>query len=117
MRRDIGPRRLLTARYPHSIAPRNLSHEIITKLLLSFVFAVVFAVSGVVCQSSQTSFQNAARPFNMLVLGDSVLWGEGLKPEHKSWYQVKLWIAKTTGRLAIDRIETQSEAGMEAVRT
>ena len=104
----------MTARYPHSIAPRNLSHEIITKLLLSFVFAVVFAVSGVVCQSSQTSFQNAARPFNMLVLGDSVLWGEGLKPEHKSWYQVKLWIEKTTGRPVIEKIEAHSGAVIEA---
>jgi len=30
----------------------------------------------------------------MLVLGDSILWGQGLKPEHKSWYYVKALLAK-----------------------
>src|SRR2546422_185376 len=99
MRREIGPWRLFTARHVHALAARNLSYKPIfnTKLLLSVVFGVVFAVSGVVCQSSQSTLQQkpAERPFNMLVLGDSVLWSEGLKAEHKSWYQVKIWIEKT----------------------
>src|SRR2546421_8560598 len=102
MRREIGPWCLLTFHHRHLIAARNLSYEptIITKLLPSVVLTVVVAVSGVVCQSRQSPSQNRSveRPFNMLVLGDSVLWGEGLKPEHKSWYRVKIWIEKTTGR-------------------
>ncbi len=32
------------------------------------------------------------RQLNILVLGDSILWGEGLRTEHKSWYQVKTWL-------------------------
>jgi hypothetical protein len=46
----------------------------------------------------------------MLVLGDSVPWGEGLKPEHKSWYHVKIWIEKNTGRSVIERIEAHAGA-------
>lgn len=35
---------------------------------------------------------DAGRPFRMLVLGDSVMWGQGLKTEHKFSYQVRDWI-------------------------
>jgi lysophospholipase L1-like esterase len=34
------------------------------------------------------------RPFYMLVLGDSVMWGQGLLPEHKSSYKVREWICQ-----------------------
>src|SRR5437660_5938942 len=101
---------------PYCVRNLSLNLRIIMKLLLSVVFGVVFAVSGIVCQSSQSPLPNktAERPFNMLVLGDSVLWGEGLKAEHKSWYQVKSWIEKTTGRPVIEKIEAHSGAVVEA---
>jgi hypothetical protein len=41
-------------------------------------------VANVLCQ---TVSKDEKRPFNMLVLGDSISWGQGLKPEHKSLYQ------------------------------
>lgn len=47
------------------------------------------------------------------MLGDSVFWGEGLKTEHKSWYQVKLWIEKNTGRQVVEKIEAHSGAVVE----
>ena len=53
------------------------------------------------------------RQLNMLVLGDSILWGEGLKTEHKSWYQVKTWLATNTGRVVIERIEAHAGAVIE----
>lgn len=38
------------------------------------------------------------RPFEMLVLGDSIMWGQGLKEEQKFSYQVAEWIrAKLPG--------------------
>ena len=49
----------------------------------------------------------------MLVLGDSVLWGQGLKTEHKSWYHVKVWLEKTTGRAVIEKVEAHSGAIIE----
>jgi hypothetical protein len=50
----------------------------------------------------------------MLVLGDSILWGQGLKTENKSWYYVKLWLEKNTGRPVIERIEAHSGAVIES---
>ena len=59
---------------------------------------------------SQTVSKDEKRPFNMLVLGDSILWGQGLKAEHKSWYQVKTWLEQKTGRSVDVRVEAHSGA-------
>lgn len=47
---------------------------------------------------------------NMLVLGDSILWGQGLKEEHKAWYHVKVWLEQTAGREVREKIEAHSGA-------
>src|SRR2546430_13444882 len=44
------------------------------------------------------------------VLGDSILWGQGLKEEHKAWHQVKSWLEQTTGREVREKIEAHSGA-------
>jgi lysophospholipase L1-like esterase len=49
----------------------------------------------------------------MLVIGDSILWGQGLKTERKSWYLVKLWLEKNTGRRVVERIKAHSGAVIE----
>src|SRR2546423_8706070 len=86
----------------------------INKLNLPVAFALVLAAPTVFCQNPQTSpAQQAARPLNMLILGDSILWGQGLKSEHKSWYQVKLWRETNTGRTVIEKIEAHSGAVVE----
>src|SRR5947209_17852542 len=84
------------------------------KLNVSVAFALVLAASNVFCQNTQTSTDgHAARPLNMLVLGDSILWGQGLKAEHKSWYQVKLCLEQHTGRTVNEKIEAHSGAVVE----
>src|SRR2546421_6898461 len=80
------------------------------KLTSTLLFSILIVV-GVVCQP-QSSDQKP-RPLNMLVLGDSIIWGQGLKSEHKSWYQVKLWLEKTTGRTVLERVEAHSGALIE----
>jgi hypothetical protein len=82
------------------------------KLVLSVMSTLLLTVPGVVCQNTQSPSpsESTARPFTMLVLGDSVLWGEGIKTEHKSWHHVKLWIQKNTGRPVIDGIEAHAGA-------
>ena len=35
----------------------------------------------------------------MLVLGDSILWGQGLTEKNKISYKVQEWLCKETGRL------------------
>jgi lysophospholipase L1-like esterase len=69
---------------------------------------VVLAAATVFCQTSTD--QQAGRPLNILVLGDSVLWGQGLKTEHKSWYYVKVWLEKATGRAVREKVEAHSGA-------
>jgi lysophospholipase L1-like esterase len=84
------------------------------KLNLSVVLAVVLTASTVFGQNNRTApAPQSARPLNMLVLGDSISWGQGLKTEHKSWYQVKLWLEKSTGRKVIEKVEAHSGAVVE----
>src|SRR3954468_13882986 len=78
--------------------------------ILSAVFLILVEASTVFCQNAQPT---RARPLNMLVLGDSILWGQGLKAEHKAWYQVKLWLEQNTGRTVNEKIEAHSGAVIE----
>jgi len=41
------------------------------------------------------------------------MWGQGLKPENKAWYQMKIWLAQRTGRPVNERIEAHSGAVIE----
>ena len=47
--------------------------------------------------------------FNMLVLGDSILWGQGLKEQNKTWYLVKTWL-QTRGFTVRAQVEAHSGA-------
>ena len=71
------------------------------------IAAVSFVLSSSVYAQSVKS---AERPLNMLVLGDSILWGQGLKEEHKAWHQVKSWLEQNTGREVRGKIEAHSGA-------
>jgi lysophospholipase L1-like esterase len=82
------------------------------KLGLLTVWLLLFASSSALGQSVQSQTQRD-RPLHMLVLGDSILWGQGLKAEHKTWYHVKLWLEKNTGRRVVERIEAHSGAVIE----
>src|SRR5437773_3761419 len=52
---------------------------------------------------------------NLLVLGDSISWGQGLKDEHKAWYLVKSWLEQKTGREVRVQMEAHSGAVIGAV--
>lgn len=76
---------------------------------------VLLLASVAVCQTdSSAAPPQPERPIHMLVIGDSILWGQGLKTEQKSWYRVKLWLEKNTGRKVIERIEAHSGAVIES---
>jgi len=77
--------------------------------------AIIAAVLLVFCstiqgQTAATANRGAPRDFNMLVLGDSILWGQGLKTEHKSWYMVKSWLEETRGLIVRETIEAHAGA-------
>jgi lysophospholipase L1-like esterase len=75
----------------------------ITAALLALL--IVFPASG-----QQVPATPDAKPYHLLVLGDSITWGQGLKKEHKAWYQVKVWLQKQLGRPIVERVEAHSGA-------
>ena len=87
------------------------ANAIIIRVTFAATCLVVFAAVTVFSQTSTD--QQTSRPLNMLVLGDSILWGQGLKTEHKSWYHVKVWLETTTGRAVIEKVEAHSGAIIE----
>jgi len=91
--------------------------ERVSRQIFAATALIILTSSGLVF--SQTServvqLKPIERQINLLVLGDSILWGEGLKTEHKSWYLVKTWLAANTGRAVVERIEAHAGAVIEA---
>jgi GDSL-like Lipase/Acylhydrolase family len=59
------------------------------------------------------SFTN--EPLNMLVMGDSIMWGQGLNTPDKTWWRLKHWLEQKTGREVRAKIEAHSGAAIEAL--
>src|SRR2546426_2732831 len=76
--------------------------------LAVFIFISALPVYGQSAQPAGAVVE--AGQFNLLVLGDSITWGQGLKDEHKTWYLVKTWLEATGGRQVRERIEAHSGA-------
>src|SRR5438309_4426848 len=76
-------------------------HSLVAIAAVSFVLS-----SSVYAQS----VKSAERPQNMLGLGDSIRWGQGLKEDHKAWRQVETWLEQTIGREVRAKIEAHSGA-------
>jgi len=84
-----------------------------TKTPLVAVVAIVFVLSSVISGQSLTPLapaEPAARQLNLLVLGDSIMWGQGLIEQHKAWYQVKSWLKENTSRDVRENVEAHSGA-------
>ena len=54
--------------------------------------------------------QTPKEPVNLLVLGDSISWGQGLRDEHKASYLVKSWLEQQTGREVRQTMQAHSGA-------
>jgi lysophospholipase L1-like esterase len=80
-----------------------------TKYSLLAALAVIVFISALpVYAQSQTA--PADPRLNLLVLGDSIAWGQGLRDEHKAWYLVKTWLETNNRRQVSERIEAHSGA-------
>jgi hypothetical protein len=81
------------------------------RFVLAAIAALLLLCSGARAQTTQSNPpRKIDRPLNLLVLGDSISWGQGLKDEHKAWYLVKSWLQQNTGREVLERIEAHSGA-------
>ena len=49
----------------------------------------------------------------MLVLGDSIMWGQGLRQERKFWWRVKCWLEEKTGREVFEKVLAHSGAHLD----
>ena len=68
-------------------------------LALAFGVGLLFTVSGSVRADCPGNFKPATgAPLEMLVLGDSIMWGQGLKPEQKFSWRIKCWLQGKTNR-------------------
>jgi lysophospholipase L1-like esterase len=78
--------------------------------------SILAALAAIIFISSLPTFGQSAQPaaddrqFNLLVLGDSIAWGQGLRDEHKAWYQVKTLLEESAGRKVRERVEAHSGA-------
>ena len=72
-------------------------------VLAAIAALILFSTAGY----AQTSKE---RPLNLLVLGDSISWGQGLRDEHKAYYLVKRWLQQQTGREVRELMEAHSGA-------
>ena len=84
-----------------------------TKTPLVAVVAIVLILSTAISGQSPpplTTEKPAERQLNLLVLGDSIMWGQGLIEQHKAWYQVKSWLKENTNRDVRENIEAHSGA-------
>lgn len=71
----------------------------------------LFATSqGQTPSEPATGKAHESQALNMLVLGDSIMWGQGLPKEHKFWWRVKSWLHEKTGREVREKIEAHSGA-------
>ena len=66
---------------------------------LAFAVALVLMMAGAARADCPGDFKPATgEPIEMLVLGDSIMWGQGLKPEEKFSWRIKCWLQEKTNR-------------------
>jgi GDSL-like lipase/acylhydrolase family protein len=93
--------------------PLHRALILVTGLIIFFSLTATRAFADCPIQGNPP----AHSPLQMLVLGDSIMWGQGLKPEKKSWWRVKCWLQEKTGREVRERIEAHSGALISAAPT
>jgi hypothetical protein len=76
---------------------------------------VLAAVNPSLAQPANESGHSiSGDPLNLLVLGDSIMWGQGLKTPDKTWWRLKNWLQAKTGRDVREKIEAHSGAAIDA---
>jgi lysophospholipase L1-like esterase len=96
------------------IIRRLISSSSIAAIVIS-VLALAVVSSTLAQQPPPDSSKSIARdPLHMLVLGDSIMWGQGLKTPDKAWWRLRNWLQEKTGRDVRERIEAHSGAAIEA---
>jgi hypothetical protein len=76
-------------------------------------YSALFLTSAIVNPKqvfSSSNFGNQKNELHMLMLGDSIMWGQGLLTEQKFWFLTKQWLEKRTGKTVVPHVEAHSGA-------
>jgi hypothetical protein len=91
--------------------PRPLEKTVLVAIGLSILFLLTAGSAIAACPGDvKPSPEN---PMQMLVLGDSIMWGQGLRPEQKFSWRIKCWLQEKTGREVQTRVEAHSGAHLD----
>jgi hypothetical protein len=78
---------------------------------LAFGIGLLLSVSSSARANCPGDFKPAAgEPLEMLVLGDSIMWGQGLRPEEKFSWRIKCWLQEKTNREVTQTVFAHSGA-------
>jgi len=90
---------------------------VIKPLLLAIAISILIFLAAVsaAAQCPGEVKPSSEDPMHMLVLGDSIMWGQGLKPEQKFSWRIKCWLQEKTGREVQTRVEAHSGAHLTGV--
>ncbi len=87
-------------------------------LLVAFGIGLLFTLANSARADCPGGFKPAAgEPLEMLVLGDSIMWGQGLKPEQKFSWRIKCWLQEKTNREVKQNVFAHSGALLAAGST
>ena len=86
---------------------------------ISLVLAVVcFSGAAAARGACPNAFQpNGSPPLQMLVVGDSIMWGQGLSEDEKFSSRVKCWLQEKTNRPVELHVEAHSGAVISVADT
>jgi lysophospholipase L1-like esterase len=93
---------------------RFISSSSIAAILIGILALVAVNASFAQQPAIDTGKSIARDQLNMLVLGDSIMWGQGLKTPDKTWWRLKNWLQEKTGRQVREKIEAHSGAAIDA---
>jgi lysophospholipase L1-like esterase len=87
---------------------KRIFHSAKSSILVALA-ALIF-ISPLPLHGQNTQSAIADQQLNLLVLGDSIPWGQGLREENKAWYLVKTWLEANHGRQVSEKVLAHSGA-------
>jgi lysophospholipase L1-like esterase len=73
-------------------------------------YSALFSLTTLLDPAQVFPFSGPAGDLEMLVLGDSIMWGQGLADDRKFYFFIEKWLEQQTHRRVINRVEAHSGA-------
>ena len=81
----------------------------LSNIVPGLVFFVFLTASAAFADCPNQIATLGGDPLQMLVIGDSIMWGQGLKDDEKFSSRVKCWLEEKTNREVRIHMEARSE--------